>query len=303
MKENKVVRKIIRKRHSEGHHGGSWKVAYADFVTAMMAFFLLMWLLTMVSADKRIKLAYYFKNFSLFEQSGTPIDTSKGISTSLSIIDQSGQNSSNEAHGYVKKPPEEATIEQIQEKLEKAIKTRLADLKDQVLVNIFKGGVRVQVVDKEGKPIFLLGSTELTENAKKALSVIAENIKNLGNKMAIGGHTDALSYSTNRYTNWELSTERASAARKFLENNGVETKRLIMVAGYADVEPLVRENPYDPRNRRISILLFDNPTTQSSANQPVSTDKKSVDPGIDPSVSPTSTEKTPENPVSSGFQN
>jgi chemotaxis protein MotB len=303
VKENKVVRKIIRKGHSGGHHGGSWKVAYADFVTAMMAFFLLMWLLTMVSAEKRIKLANYFKNFSLFEQGGTPIDTYDNVSSSFSIIDRSSQNSANEAHGYVKKPPEEATIEQIQERLEKAVKTRLGELKDQVLIDSFKGGVRIQVVDKEGKPMFLLGSAELTDNAKKALSVIAENIKNLGNKMAIGGHTDALSYSGNRYTNWELSTERASAAREFLENNGVETKRLIMVAGYADVEPLIREDPYDPRNRRISILLFDNPTTQSSADKPLSMEKKLVAPLIDASVSAAATAKKPENPVPSKFQN
>jgi chemotaxis protein MotB len=303
MKENKVIRKIIRRGHSEAHHGGSWKVAYADFVTAMMAFFLLMWLLTMVSAEKRVKLANYFKDFSLFEQGGTPIDTSKSISSSFSIMEQSSQNSSNEARGYVKKPPETATIEQIQEKLEKAIQTRLADLKDQILVDTFKGGVRIQVVDNEGKSMFLLGSSELTDNSKKALSVIAENIKNLGNKMAIGGHTDSLSYSSNQYTNWELSTERASAARAFLENNGVETKRLIMVAGYADVEPLVREDPYDPRNRRISILLFDNPSTQSSAKQPVSAEKKPVDPVIDHSIPQAPTVKKPENPVSSGFQN
>jgi len=269
VKESKVVRKIIRKGHPEGGHGGSWKVAYADFVTAMMAFFLLLWLLTMVAPEKKMKLANYFKDFSIFQESGAGIVNSKGASLrdkSFALIDKRDETPSNEARGTINKRPETVSIDQIQEKLEKAIQTKLADLKDQVLVDTFMGGVRIQVVDKEGKPMFLLGSSELTEIAGKALAVIAENIKDLNNKLAIGGHTDALGYSSKNYTNWELSTERASAAREFLQNHGVDASRLMMVAGYADVEPLIREDPYDPRNRRISILLFDNPQIKGGLN-------------------------------------
>lgn len=251
MKEQKVIIKKIKKVSGEGHHGGSWKVAYADFVTAMMAFFLLMWLVTMVSPEKRARIADYFKHFSLFEQSGSSFleDTSEIMKESAGEAPQVPQELGKAGVDLMSK-------EDLREKLKKEIEEKLAALKDQIIVDIFEGGVRIQIVDKEGNSMFERGSANLSPNAKRILGVVAENIKDLNNKVAIEGHTDAISYSSNKYTNWELSTDRASSARKELENNGLSPDKLARVAGYAATEPLVKDNPNDPKNRRISIILL-----------------------------------------------
>lgn len=249
--KNIIIKKVKKGGHG-GHHGGSWKVAYADFVTAMMAFFLLLWLITMSSPEKRAKVATYFKSFSLFEKSGTSM-----------MLDQPG-GAVGESGGSFKLDKDmgkggsdvSPTPEGVKEQLKQAIETRLSDVKDQVLVDVFEGGVKIELTDKEGKTMFPLGGSELTPQARRILKVIIENFKDSNNKIAIEGHTDALSYSSGRYTNWELSTERASAARKELEAYGLNPDRLSRVAGYAATAPLVRDNPSDPRNRRISILLL-----------------------------------------------
>ena len=124
------------------------------------------------------------------------------------------------------------------------------------MVDVFEGGVRIEIVDKEGNPMFPLGGTEMSPTARKILQVVTENLKVSDSRIAIEGHTDARVIASNRYSNWELSTERASAARKEIERFGLNPNRLLRVAGYAATEPLVKENPLDSRNRRISILLF-----------------------------------------------
>jgi chemotaxis protein MotB len=251
MKDKNIIIKKVKKVQGEGHHGSSWKVAYADFVTAMMAFFLLMWLITMVSPEKRARIATYFKHFSLFEQSGSSF-----LESTSEIMKESAGEAPKVPQEIGKAGSDLMSKEDLKEKLKKEIEEKLAALKDQIMVDIFEGGVRIQVVDKEGNAMFERGSANLSPNAKKILSVIAENIKDLNNKVAIEGHTDAVSYSSNKYTNWELSTDRASSARKELENNGLSPDKLARVAGYAATEPLVKDNPNDPKNRRISIILL-----------------------------------------------
>ncbi len=239
MNEKKtIIIKKIKKELHEGSHGGSWKVAYADFVTAMMAFFLLLWLITMVSSEKRARIAHYFKYFSIFEKSGTSF-----MEKQSAVFNKAGDTIGMNA-------------EEFKERIKKTIENKLADIKDQVLVDIFEGGVRIQLVDKEGRPMFELGSSQPTPLAKRILKVITENIKTIPNKVAIEGHTDALAYKSSAYTNWELSTERALTARKEMEKYGLPPERISKVAGYADTIPLIKENPIDPRNRRISILLL-----------------------------------------------
>lgn len=262
---------IIKKVRKTGHgvaHSGSWKVAYADFVTAMMAFFLIMYLLSMVSEDKRARISEYFKHFSLFEKGGQSfmmdnpsykskikIITTKNAGTNPSDnqnANTSGISSWSSTNGMVN-----STAERIKKELQNAIGEKLANMKDQVLVDISDGSVRIEVVDKKGGTVmFNSGSKELTENGKKALRVIAQSIKNIPGKIAIEGHTDASTYAGSQYSNWELSTDRASAARRELENSGMSPNRLIRVAGFAATEPLIKGNPYDPRNRRISIRIF-----------------------------------------------
>ena len=247
--QKSVIIKHVKKRVEEGGHGGSWKVAYADFVTAMMAFFLLMWLITMVSPEKRISVATYFKHFTIFEKSGSSF-----MEKNVAIVSETGGEISVPKE-FVQGMKKEVTREELKEKLRSETEKQLADVKDQVIVEVFEGGVRIQLVDKDGRQIFPLGSAEPTPTARKIFNVIAGSIKDVPNKIAIEGHTDALTYSSSRYTNWELSTERASAARKELEAYGLDPDRLARVSGFAATEPLIKGNPNDPRNRRISIIL------------------------------------------------
>jgi chemotaxis protein MotB len=254
MESNKKLTIIIKKKKkggAGGHHGGSWKVAYADFVTAMMAFFLLMWLLSMTPQEKKEEIAYYFKHFSLFKE-GSGTNPQMGISTQ-----QSSQISIEPA------PPsgpatdgELQQAEEFKEQVEKEISTQMEKLKDQVVVTFFQGGVKVDIMDKVGTPMFALGSTELTDDGRKLIALISENIKETKYQVEIEGHTDAVTYSTRQYGNWELSTARASAARVALEKNGLDASRLIRVSGYAATQPVIKDNPYDPRNRRISLRLY-----------------------------------------------
>ncbi len=246
MKAQKIIiKKVVKKGHG-GHHGGSWKVAYADFVTAMMAFFLLLWLLTMVSQEKRAILSQYFKHFSIFEKSGQAfIDSAGGITGQGAITVQKAVQTL-----PIMKP------EEFREVLKKAVEAKLSDVQDQIFVDIFEGGVRVQLIDKEGKPMFNLGSVEPTPLAIRILHVVGESVIPMPNSIAIEGHTDSLAYKSTTYSNWELSTERALSARKVLEKMGLHESRFSRVSGYADTIPFVKEDTTDARNRRISLILL-----------------------------------------------
>ncbi|MEW6265588.1 MAG: flagellar motor protein MotB [Thermodesulfobacteriota bacterium] len=299
--------KVKYKKGHGGHHGGSWKVAYADFVTAMMAFFLLMWLLAMVSPEKKAALSQYFKEFSLltiFEKGGAalqegqqagiletraePADHTSPISSAQDQSDSKAPGPTPDLKASPDKPdvlnPDEQTEgvgpggerierpvspgQRLQSELKKAVEMRLGDLRDQVLVDTFEGGVRIQLLDKEGSLMFALGSANMTESATQALKVIAERITALPNPIAVEGHTDALGFASEKFTNWELSTARASAARQVLSRFGLDANRVIRVAGYASTQPLIKENPNDPRNRRISIMVYDMPKEQKPPAAP-----------------------------------
>jgi len=260
-----------------GHHGGSWKVAFADFMTAMMAFFLLMWLLSMGPQKKQEELGHYFKNatFNLFGTSGG----SSSSAVSMSDTPPSGHPQASDATETpddtdAEETETEAEMKAMKAKLEAQIQERLADVKDQIVIGQFDGGIKIDIMDKTGQPMFQLGGTELTADAKKVLMVVAETIKDTTQRLEIEGHTDALGYSNNQqFGNWELSTARASAARVELEKSGINTALLARVSGYAATEPIIKEDPFDPRNRRISLrLLYPQPKTEpqkeASAAQP-----------------------------------
>ncbi|MBI5521131.1 MAG: OmpA family protein [Desulfarculus sp.] len=251
-----VVKKATHLEHEAGH-GGSWKVAYADFVTAMMAFFLLLWLLAMLEPDKRDRLADFFVEYSLLQVlKGQPgfADSTRPKATS-----PSGQPGVlGEPRHFAIALGKEARPEDIRSRLAAAIEARLADVKDQVLLDLDDKGVRIEIVDKEGRPLFARSSSEPTETAKRVLKVMAETLGGLDNKLTITGHTDAVPFaSQSRLTNWELSSFRALAARREMETWGLDAGHLALVAGAADSQPLVSQDPGDPRNRRISIRVLD----------------------------------------------
>ncbi len=251
-----IIKKVGKKGHGGGH-GGAWKVAYADFVTAMMAFFLLMWLLAMVSPEKRAGISYYFKHFNVFDKSGLSFVETK-ITPKVSLMDDQATGKpelSLQIEDDEKKALESA--ETLSEHLKKEIETKLNDFKDQIIIDTFEGAVRVEILDKETGTMFPLGSAEISANGKRILKTISPAIVGSNRKIAIEGHTDALNYAAaSKYSNWELSTERASVARKELERDGLPPEMLMRVTGYAATEPLNKSNLYDPRNRRISILMF-----------------------------------------------
>jgi len=246
MSDRIIIRKVKKKDRGE-HHGGQWKVAYADFVTAMMAFFLLLWLLAMVSPDKRALLSEYFNNYSLFKQSGAGFATGGGSSL-VGKTETTQQPPKMQARM--------ASSERLKQKLKQAVDSKLKQVERQVLVDIHEGGVRIQIVDEEGSLIFPLGSAQPTDRAKAIISVVSENIRDAADKIVVEGHTDSLPYKGDQTTNWELSTSRASAARREMEANGIDPGRIARVVGYADQQLLIKENPKDPRNRRISIILI-----------------------------------------------
>jgi len=249
---SKIVIRRRKKKSHEAHHGGSWKVAYADFVTAMMAFFLLLWLLSMTAPETKAALSQYFESFSIIksesQQSGTSIlDKSTGVLE----IDKKTQKGSSRI-----KQEKRATPEELAAMMRMAIDDKLQAMKKQVLIDTTPEGLRIQIVDNEGSEIFRLGSDEPTEKAVQIIRLVSENIREQPNRIVIEGHTDSAPFKTVQKTNWELSTSRASAARRALENNGVDPGRIARVVGYADQELLIREDPKDPRNRRISIILL-----------------------------------------------
>jgi len=239
-----IIIKKIKKVHG-GAHGGSWKVAYADFVTALMAFFLLLWLLSMVSPDKRAQMSQYFKSFNIFKEQG-----SSPFSGSSKVLAKEGGDI------QIAQVRAQLNAEALRKKIKSAVEHKLKSMESQVMIDITDAGVRIQITDEEGSVMFQKGSAQPTQKAKEILALLAENIKDTNNKIVVEGHTDSVPFRGEQTTNWELSTSRASAARRELEANGIEPSRIARVVGYSDQELLIREDPENPRNRRISIILL-----------------------------------------------
>jgi chemotaxis protein MotB len=274
-----------KRRHTEEQHAGShgsWKVAYADFVTAMMAFFLLLWLLSMTSDEQKARLSTYFTYFSLFDKSSSSIvDLSQDAMRPVAVTEsdkagkgkeESQDDNENKAEALSKADALSAEIaqrkemlsaeqkkEQLQERLKEIIESKLADVKSQVIVDALKNCVRVQMVDEQGSMMFPTGSTIMTPKAREIIKVITETVKGYSGDIAIEGHTDGRPYPSQIYTNWELSLDRASAARKEMVICGLNFNKIVRVSGFADKKPINKEDALDPRNRRISILFYKPP--------------------------------------------
>ena len=247
--KNSIIVKKIKKGGHGGHHGGSWKVAYADFVTAMMAFFLLLWLLSMNSDEKRARISAYFKHFSIFTAGGTSF-----MEKSSSMFRESGPTEQ-KVFKANNRGDVLANNKQIEDAFQKKITESLSEGGDQVAVNISNDKIRIQMIDKEGREMFERGSSILTATAKEILKAISENIGALPNKISVEGHTDSIPLDTENYTNWELSADRAASARRELEGNGIDPSRIRQISGHADKDPYVKNDPISPKNRRITVVI------------------------------------------------
>jgi chemotaxis protein MotB len=238
---------IVRKKHQHGgHHGGAWKVAYADFVTAMMAFFLVMWL---VGQSKEVKAGVggYFRDPAAFDAGG-----GKGI------LD--GSTSPTPAVS-----PQSVDAEHERERLEAAvahIRNTLAQLpgfdalKNQVEFNVTPEGLRIDLVEKDDSTFFDSGSATLRGETEHILAAIASELGKLDDGVVVEGHTDSRPYAaSDRYSNWELSADRANAARRVMEREGLKANQVESVRGLADRQLRVADKPFDSSNRRVSILV------------------------------------------------
>ena len=256
--EPKKPRRRVKKAKAHGgHHGGAWKVAYADFVTAMMALFLVLWLVSQADVKLKQAIAAYFRSPGVF-------DTLQG-----GILSQ-GKKMSKEPGALTSKEDEQA-LSGVAEALQRqfATKPEFSRYKDQVQIHVTEEGLRIQLIDKADLVSFPSGSAELTQDAKAILTEIALGICKLPNKIKIGGHTDSRVFpNANGYTNWELSADRANAARRVLEAGCVRSDQLLRIVGFADTEPLIPEDPYAPANRRISIVVLRLAHTEVSAAAP-----------------------------------
>lgn len=244
-----IVIKRVKKAHG-GHHGGSWKVAFADFMTAMMAFFLVMWLLSMVAPEKRAVMSLYFKNFSLFEHGGQSFMQTGG----LKAMESKGGD---EYYEKGEPPPSSGfTEEELKGHLTTELQKGMGSMAANVLVELSEVGVRVQIVDTKDGLVFSPGSHQMTDLGKKVLRVAAQTMKNVPNKVIIEGHTDSSVIRNEQMSNWELSSLRACSARRELELDGIGADRVERVVGFANKEPLFKDNLEDPRNRRVSIVFL-----------------------------------------------
>ena len=235
-----------------GHHGGAWKVAYADFVTAMMAFFLLMWLLGATTEDQRKGIADYFNTtIPIAASSGGGTDALSGDS----ILTEEKMARSGEFaqpnNRRVEIPKGDELKREIQQLAERA---GIIDAEGRIKVRETKEGTVIELVDTEGSALFESGSAAPSKDLKLLLLSISDSVKRSGADVKITGHTDARLYATENYTNWELSADRANTARRLLLEAGVPASRITEVSGRADRDPITSDSN-DPVNRRIAVVL------------------------------------------------
>jgi len=292
-----IVKKIVQ---GGGHHGGAWKVAYADFVTAMMAFFLLLWLLNVSTDEELNAISNYFDpthpkvsqdnsgaggvmgGLSMSPQGSMAtnvqtITSSRPTGTVLNnrstVKSADGADKKNKAIEKAKeimRRQEQKKFDEAKKAIEQAIQEspELKALAKNLMIDMTPEGLRIQIVDQEGEPMFASGSARMFEKTEKLLTKVAEIVSDLPNELSIRGHTDSVPYGPgSTYTNWELSSDRANSTRRVMLNADIPPERVNNVVGKADTEPLIAENPADPRNRRMSIILLKEELTNPEYNE------------------------------------
>jgi len=288
-----IVKRI--KKGGGGHHGGAWKIAYADFVTAMMAFFLLMWLLGSTSKGDLNGISEYFKTpLKVAMQGGS------GSGDSSSVIPGGGKDLTRK-EGQVKlsddptkskktfnltaarkelEAQDAARLQALKEKIEAKIESNplLKKYQKQLLLDITAEGLRIQIVDEQNRPMFALAKAELQPYTREILHEIGVVLNEVPNKVGLSGHTDSTPYMSDAgYSNWELSADRANASRRELILGGMADSKILRVVGLASAAPLDRLDPFSPINRRISIIVMNKKTEET-----VQRDGAKIEVGGDP---------------------
>jgi len=288
-----IIKKVVKGGH--GHHGGAWKVAYADFVTAMMAFFLLMWLLNATTEDQKQGISEYFSPSTVSNTTGGAGGLLGGAavsspgamtsrtavpSVSLELRPTSGAQDGEaevEGGGAVEDEDPDKTANISEEELKEEIARReeenfqkaeaeikqaiedtpeLKDLQKHLIIDQTPEGLRIQIVDQEGKPMFASGSSRMPETTRKLLAKITQVVQKLPNKISLSGHTDATPFRGSRSGYGKLSANRALASRRVMVESGLKIEKISHVTGKEATEPLIKDDPKDARNRRISIVVL-----------------------------------------------
>ncbi|MDR5736903.1 MULTISPECIES: flagellar motor protein MotB [unclassified Caballeronia] len=277
-KDRPIFIKRVVGRGAKGHHGGAWKLAYADFMTAMMAFFLLMWLLSSTSPVQRRGIAEYF-NMPL----KAAMVGGKTVGMDNSIIEGGGRDLSSQEAGTMRTTdsrtpraePDDEALRQATTELERREQVRLHDLqvklmaaieanptlqqfKQQIRIESTQQGLRIEIVDTQKRPMFALSSDTVQPYMRDILREIGRTLNDVPNRIVVQGHTDAVKYAGGEkgYSNWELSADRANASRRELIAGGMDEAKVLRVLGLASTQNLNRQNPLDPENRRISVIVL-----------------------------------------------
>lgn len=271
-----IVKRV--KRYAAGHHGGAWKIAFADFATAMMAFFLVLWLMSSATPEQKKAISGYFKDPIGFTESASPYVIDLGgtptpapdrtLNPELkdapdsqeSAIDSTDKTQVDASQvetlaDQIERERLELLLQELQNKVEE--NPELRKFKDQILFEITQDGLRIQIMDAANRPMFDLGSARLQPYFEDILLILAETIKAVPNKISISGHTDAKPYAgAGDFGNWELSAGRANAARRTLIAGGYPEDQVARVVGYASSALFDRKDPFNPVNRRIDIIVL-----------------------------------------------
>jgi len=228
---------VVKKKGAHaGHHGGAWKVAYADFVTAMMALFIVLWLMNTSKAIQNAVAGYFQDPRGVADKAGRSIVANGG---GKAILPKDDMNS-------------------LKKQLEKAVKQipNFDKLKNHIIMTITPEGLQIDLIEGPNGTFFSSGNAELNQDGQDLVAALAEQLGKLPNKISVEGHTDAKPYANgHNYSNWELSSDRANSARRLLQGNGVGPNQVTEVRGFADQRPLDAKNPLDPSNRRISLIV------------------------------------------------
>ncbi len=306
-----IIIKKVNKGHG-GHHGGAWKIAYADFVTAMMAFFLLLWLLNSVTQEQLEGISNYFAPVTASTSTSGSGDilggktiTEEGASENSTSRDavtvdlpppkagsggeteseESGDPSSDNADPTEEQmqQKEEEQFEEAKEQLEETIAgiPQMKQLAESLLIDNTPEGLRIQLVDQDGLAMFPSGGADMYLHTKKLLELVVQVIIDMPQKLSISGHTDAVPFvSDSGYSNWELSADRANSARREIQNFDVPEERVSRVVGKAATEPLLPDDPENARNRRLSIILLRGTGENNPANAAPAQPVEEVLPGL-----------------------
>lgn len=278
-----VIKKI--KKHGGGHHGGAWKIAYADFVTAMMAFFLLMWLLGATTHEQLVGLSEYFQT-----PHKVPLDKATGSGERSTVI-QGGGKDITRREGQVRKVSAQTNeksrslkaaqaewerldrlkLENLKDRLERLIESHatMRDFKEQLLLDITSEGLRIQIVDHKNRPMFALAKAELQPYTRDILQKLGGVLNEMPNKISLSGHTDTTPYASGEknYSNWELSADRANASRRELIMGGMNEQKIMRVVGLSSAVLFNKDDPTNPVNRRISVIVMSNKAAEDLSKE------------------------------------